>query len=299
MVHLLVVALAAGVVHEGPHLVQEPPRPVDALVAEVAALLERPQEHEVHPERVRAPARDVLVRDHHVPPRLRHLRPVLHDQPVRPELPVGLVEGQVAEVVEHHGDEPRVQQVQHRVLVAADVAVHREPLAGARRVERPVVELGARVAQVVPRRVEERVAHVGLAPAALAAHRAGRVVPLLVPRQRGDAAVVGGEVLDQRELDRQVLLRDRDRAVLVAVDDRDRRAPVALAGDAPVVEPVADDGLAGALRLEPGGDGALRLGDGEAVELGGVDEDAGFVVGERERGFGAFAALRLTLVSPP
>ena len=42
--------------------------------------LERPQEHQVHPEGVGAPPGDVLVGDDDVAPRLRHLGPVLHDQ---------------------------------------------------------------------------------------------------------------------------------------------------------------------------------------------------------------------------
>ena len=172
-------------------------------VAEIAALLERAQEHQVHPEGVGAPAGDVLVGDDDVAARLGHLGAVLHDQAVRPELPERLVEVDVPQLVQHHRDEPGVQQVQHGVLVAADVGRHREPLPRPRRIERPVVELGARVAQEVPRRVEEGVAHVGLAAAPLAAHGARRVVPLAVPGERGDAGVVGPEVLDDRQLDGQ------------------------------------------------------------------------------------------------
>src|SRR3954447_15934059 len=98
--------------------------------------------------------------------------------------------------------------MQHGVLVAADVAVHREPLPSAGRIERHIVEVGAGVAEMVPGRVEEGVAHVGLAPALLAADRTGDVVPALVPREWGDAAVVRPEVLQDGQLDRKVLLRD-------------------------------------------------------------------------------------------
>ena len=157
----------------------------------------------------------------------------------------GSSKSSMPQLVQHHGDEARVQQMQHGVLVAADVGRDREPLLRPRRVERPVVELGARVAQVVPRRVEEGVAHVGLAPAPLAADRARARGTSSSWRASGEMPVSSGrEVLDDRELDRQVLLRDRDGAVLVAIDDGDRRAPVALAGDAPVVQAVVDDGLA-------------------------------------------------------
>ncbi len=80
---------------------------------------------------------------------------------------------------------------------------------------------------------------------------------LAAPPQRGQAtstksgrsasglpSPVGCEVARQHH--RQVLLRHRHRAALLAVDDRDRRAPVALARDREVVGPVARR-LAGAL----------------------------------------------------
>ena len=71
----------------------------------------------------------------------------------------------------------------------------------------------------------------------------------LVARQRvvAGAAVVDG--LGQQ--DRQVLLGDGHRAAGLAVDDRDRRAPVALAADQPVAQPVDDRRLALALLAQP------------------------------------------------
>src|SRR5439155_25053257 len=102
-------------------------------------------------------------------------------------------------------DEERVQQMQHGVLVSTDVAAHRKPLRGSSRVERPVVELSRRIAQVVPGRIEERVGDVGLAPSLPAALWTLHEVPLFVPRERAHSRVVGPKVLDERELDGKIL----------------------------------------------------------------------------------------------
>src|SRR3989449_2494657 len=98
----------------GPHLVQEAPDAHDAGLPEVAAFLEGPEEHEVHAERVRTPLLDVGVGDHHVAPRLGHLRAVLDDEPVRAELGERLLEVHVAQLPQHHSDKPGVQQMQDR-----------------------------------------------------------------------------------------------------------------------------------------------------------------------------------------
>ena len=70
-------------------------------------------------------------------------------------------------------------------------------------------------------------------------------------------------VLDLGQLDRELVVGHRDDAVRLAVDDRDRAAPVALAGEQPVAEAVVDGRLALALALEPRDD----LGVGLAVVL--------------------------------
>src|SRR5580704_16308422 len=92
-------------------------------------------------------------------------------------------------------------------------------------------------------------------------------VPLRVASQRGRAGVVRAEILDVREHDRQVALGHRDYAAFRAVDNGDRRAPVALARDGPVVQAIVLDALGGALCCEPIYDAALRVFDAQAVEL--------------------------------
>ena len=75
-----------------------------------------------------------------------------------------------------------------------------------------------------------------------------------------------------RQQHRQVLLRHRHDAALVAVDHGDGRAPVALAGDEPVAQLVAHGALAPALLLQVLGDGLFCPRTlGGAVEAAGVD----------------------------
>ena len=67
--------------------------------------------------------------------------------------------------------------------------------------------------------------------------------------------------------------------MLVAVDDRDQTAPVALAREPPVAQAVADRRLARAAFREPVDDRLLGLRGGQAVERARVDEH--LVVGVR------------------
>ncbi len=126
------------------------------------------------------------------------------------------------------------------MLVAADVGMHRQPLARDLGIEGDVVAIAARIAQEIPRAVEERVRDVGFAPRRAAALRTGRFVPLAHARQRTDPRIVGFEILDARQDDRQIGFGHRHRAALFAVDDRDRRTPITLPRNAPVVQPIVD-----------------------------------------------------------
>ncbi len=190
------------------------------------------------------------------------------------ELHERLLEIDVAEVLEHHGDEARVHQVQHRVLVAADVAVHGQPAGGERVVHGRVVPVRGRVTQEVPRRVEERIGDVRLAACGAIAAGAGGLVPAGHPGERAHAGVVGLEVVDPGQLHGELLLGHRHRAAVLAVHDGDGRAPVALPGDAPVPQAVVDLELAEAALAQPGRDRALAFGHAEAVELAGVHQHA-------------------------
>ena len=54
--------------------------------------------------------------------------------------------------------------------------------------------------------------------------------------------------------------------VVLVEHDRERLAPVALAAEEPVAELVVDRLLAKPALFQPGGDGGLGLGGGQAVE---------------------------------
>src|SRR5204863_10037070 len=91
---------------------------------------------------------------------------------------------------------------------------------------------------------------------------------------RRDPAGIGAEVLDERQLHREVPLRHSHRAAGVAIDYGDGWSPVALARNAPVVQPVLHLRSGEPLTLKPGDDAPLGLTTRQAVELARVDEHA-------------------------
>ena len=116
------------------------------------------------------------------------------------------------------------------MLDAAGVLVDGHPVSRPF-VDHRVVAVRAGVACEVPGRFDERVEGIGLAPRILAALRTLDVDELRhVPEWRS----VPGELHVFGQHDGQVLLGHRHGVAIVAVDDRDRRAPVALPGDSPV-----------------------------------------------------------------
>ncbi len=133
-------------------------------------------------------------------------------------------------------EEARVEQMQDRVLDAADVLVDGHPV-----VERGLVRrrlgIGSRKAREIPGAVDEGVHRVGFARGGLGACRAGHVPPGRMPIER-IARHIEGRVLGQHH--RQILRRHRDRAARRAMDDRDRAAPVALPRQAPIAQPEVD-----------------------------------------------------------
>ena len=148
----------------------------------------------------------------------------------------------VAGVLHRAGEEAGIQQVQDRVLDAADILVHRHPVIDRRLHQRDVGGRAA-IAGEIPGAVDEGVERVGLPPGRGAAGRAGDVLPGRVVVQRV-AGPVEGDVVGQAH--RQLVVRHRHRAAGVAMDDRDRAAPVALAGHAPVAQPPVGQALADA-----------------------------------------------------
>src|SRR5262249_18570056 len=122
----------------------------------------------------------------------------------------------------------------------------------------------------VPRRLDEGVHRVRLAATRAAATRAPGTDERLVAREWRAAGPRERDVLGQHH--RQIAFRDRHRTAAVAVDGRDGRAPVALAGDTPVAEAVRHRLPALAARRERPRDALLRRLALEAGELTRIDE---------------------------
>src|SRR6185503_2613912 len=88
----------------------------------------------------------------------------------------GLRDVEAAQMLERPGPEACVEQMQDRMLDAADILVNREPMPGDRPVERLVRRL-AREADEIPGGIGEGVERVGLAHRLAAAARAGNMLP--------------------------------------------------------------------------------------------------------------------------
>ncbi len=87
---------------------------LDSFVPVVPALGEGTEEHEVDAERIGPELLDDGVRNDDVPLALGHLGPFTNDEAVLPEPGEGLLEIQVPHVLQGHGDEPGVEEVQGR-----------------------------------------------------------------------------------------------------------------------------------------------------------------------------------------
>ena len=178
------------------------------------------------------------------------------------------------QIEQHLVPEPRIQQVQHRVLDATDVQVDAAWIVGAvlgwpRAHPVRLVLLGAErfrvvrvgVAQLIPGaarplRHDVGVAGVGLKTVTevqIHVHPGGR----LVQRRRGlTVGVVRVEQHRQivrhiRKLHRQNRIRQRVGAAVGVVDDRERLTPVPLAGEKPVPQLEFDAALAAARVDQP------------------------------------------------
>ena len=149
----------------------------------------------------------------------------------------GSVRRHNADVIQELVPEAAVQQMQRGVLHAAVVPVDRRPvferfLGGQR-----LVVVRVHIAQEVPGGACPLRHGVGLALCRAAAVRTGGVHPVGHVRQRG-LAVVGRLVgcLRSAGVSGSSILRQRNIAALLAVYNRDRLAPVALAGEYPVAQ---------------------------------------------------------------
>src|SRR5206468_3457117 len=143
--------------------------------APVEVLLGRRLEEAEEARRVGSVAFDQVVGVDHVALRLAHLGAVLDDHTLREEVAERLVEPDEAQVAQHLGEEARVEEVEHGVLDATDVAL--DPLGA-----EPVVELGGLARRsVVPRRAVAREVPRGLDEGVHGRGRAPRAPPRCAP----------------------------------------------------------------------------------------------------------------------
>ena len=172
---------------------------------------------------------------------------VVQHHALRQQVGERLVDRHEPQVAHHARPEARVQQVQDGVLDAADVLVHRQPVVGAL-VDHRLVVAGAgdsgRSTTTSPRRCPSCPSRG--APRRRTSGRLHSRNAALLPS--GLPLPSGTRSLGQHH--RQLLVRHRHHAAGLAVDQRDRAAPVALARDAPVAQAPLHAALARALRLE-------------------------------------------------
>ena len=121
------------------------------------------------------------------------------------------------------------------------------------------------IADEVPGRVDEGVHGVRLPARLPAAAGTGGLHPVL--RRSQWRASFRQVLLHLGQEHGEIVLRDGHDAALVAVENRDRAAPVALAREQPVAEPVADSRASSPAGLEPLDDRLLGFRAGHAGEL--------------------------------
>ena len=265
---------ASQIAHGAPSAVEELVDARQALLVPQQLLVGRRHEQDAGAHGICAVAGDHAFRGDDVALGLGHDVTVLVEHhALAQQVGEGLVEAQHVHVAQDLGEEARVQQVQDRVLDAADVLVDGHEAVHLVLGKGLFGVVGVGVAQVVPRAAGEGVHGVGLAARRLAAHRAGARGKLLVRCQgltRSKVDVFG-------EAHGQVLFGDGHNATLIAVDGGDGVTPIALAADEPVPQAELDFALAATHGLELGDDGFLGRGvlaAHEAGELAGLHEDA-------------------------
>ncbi len=223
-------------IHETPHPHEKPKASFQTAVAPLHFLFGRGDEHHVEPERIRPVFLEHLVRIDDVALRFGHDVAVFEHHALREQPLERLVEVEQPHVAQHAGEEARVEQMQNRVLDSPAVKVHRHPVGGVNGIERQVGIPRIAKAQEVPGRVDKRVHRVGLTPRRSPTRGTRRPNELRHLREGRIASASECRHLGQRH--RQLVERDPDDAVFVAIDDGDRRAPITLARDAPILQAI-------------------------------------------------------------
>ena len=158
---------------------------------------------------------------------------VVQHHALREQLGEGLVHFHQAQIAHHFGPEARIEQVQNGVLNAADVLIHGHPVVGA--LGHHLVGVGrVAIAHEIPRRIDKGVHGVGFAARGFAAHRTHHTRVEAFVFVQWIARTIGDAILRQHH--GQIFFRHGHGAVFIAMDDGNRRAPIALTADAPVTQ---------------------------------------------------------------
>ena len=206
---------------------------------------------------------------------------VVEHHALRQQLGERLVDLHQTKVTHDLGPETRVEQMKNRMLDTAYVLVHAATAGGFGLVPHPVVGTGSNhllavlrvaIAHEVPGRINERVHGVGLTPGGLAANGADHAGMKAFVLDQRIARAVRHAVLRQDH--GQVFFRHRHRAVFSAMDDRDRRAPVALTAHTPVTQTPGGFLLAQAFGGQVGSHGVEASLEHQAVIAARVDRHA-------------------------
>ncbi len=166
--------------------------------------------------------------------------------------------------------EPRVQQVQHRVLGAADVQIDRHPALLLRRVPGPLRVPRVEVAKVVPataRPLRHRI-RLAFGPGPV---RQRHVEPVGGLRQRRFARSRRPVILDLRQPQRQLIFRQTDHPAILRMQNRKRLPPIALPAEEPVAQLVVNRLPALPVLGQPGRYPLLELRRGQTVEWAAVN----------------------------
>ena len=282
---LLKLLFALLVDEHPPHTAEKTVHALDAFRVPRLHHLERPHEHLVQAECVRAKLDENVVRIDGIAARLGHLLAVLaKDQSLVDEFVKRLGRRHLAKVEQHLVPKARVQQMQHRVLRSANiqidprcgiVASRTHPVALRFVADKAVVVLRVEIAQIVPATAGPLRHGVGLSLLAVTG-----LAPFLGAGQGRVAGAGRLEIGEIRRREWQVAFAQAKVAALIP-NDRKRLAPVALPAEQPVAQLVIHRPMAKRLLLEPSGDLGLGLGGRQAVEKTGVHRRT--VAGEAKR----------------
>ena len=124
--------------------------------------------------------------------------------------------------------------MQNRVFNATDVLIHRQPVVHVF-VGHAIGAIGARKVRVVPRRIHEGIHGVGFALRGPAAFGTGAIHEIGALVQRV-TRTIGHAIFGQHH--RQIFVRHRHITTRVAMNQRNRCAPITLARDAPIAQAI-------------------------------------------------------------